>query len=121
MSKISEIISKQVVSLYEAKFVGTVSNVVFDEKLSKLKSFIVLEENEDRELELSIKDVFYFKDNIVVKNQDKLKSIIFEAESNNPINKDSIKWYPSFLFEVISREIFILHGAFIIGIITSLK
>ena len=79
MSKISEIISKQVVSLYEAKIVGTVVNVTFDEKLSKLKSFIVIDENSDEEYELSFKDVYAEKDSLVIKNQTKLKGVYFEA------------------------------------------
>ena len=64
MSKISEIISKQVVSLYEAKIVGTVVNVTFDEKLSKLKSFIVIDEDSEEEYELSFKDVYAEKENL---------------------------------------------------------
>ena len=87
MSKISEIISKQVVSLYEAKIVGTVVNVTFDEKLSKLKSFIVIDEDSEEEYELSFKDVYAEKDSFVIKNQTKLKGVYFEAFSNNPINK----------------------------------
>ena len=79
MSKISEIISKQVVSLYEAKIVGTVVNVTFDEKLSKLKSFIVIDEDSEEEYELSFKDVYAEKDSLVIKNQTKLKGVYFEA------------------------------------------
>ena len=87
MSKISDIISKQVVSLYEARLVGTIVNVNFDEKFSKLKSFIVVDEEGDRELELSVKDVYSQKDSFVIKNEAKLKAVFFEAETNNPINK----------------------------------
>lgn len=105
MSKISEIISKQVVSLYEAKFVGTIVNVVFDERLSKLKSFIVIDENDDKELELSIKDVFSFNDSFVIKNQDKLKDVIFEAESNNPINKIAITIHGEVLGKILDIEL----------------
>ena len=87
MSKISDIISKQVVSLYEARLVGTIVNVNFDEKFSKLKNFIVVDEEGDRELELSVKDVYSQKDSFVIKNEAKLKAVFFEAETNNPINK----------------------------------
>ena len=87
MSKISDIISKQVVSLYEARLVGTIVNVNFDEKFSKLKNFIVVDEEGDRELELSVKDIYSQKDSFVIKNEAKLKDVFFEAETNNPINK----------------------------------
>ena len=87
MSKISDIISKQVVSLYEARLVGTIVNVNFYEKFSKLKNFIVVDEEGDRELELSVKDVYSQKDSFVIKNEAKLKAVFFEAETNNPINK----------------------------------
>ena len=105
MSKISEIISKQVVSVYEAKIVGTVVNVTFDEKLSKLKSFIVIDENSDEEYELSFKDVYAEKDSFIVKNLTKLKGVYFEAFNNNPINKICLSVQGEVLGKVTDIEV----------------
>lgn len=47
MRKVSEILGKNIISLYEGKRIGIIENVAFDKKLKKLKSFIVYDEDGD--------------------------------------------------------------------------
>lgn len=106
MSKISNIISKQVVSLYEANLVGTIVNVFFDEKLCKLKGLIVIDDENEKEYELSLKDVFSMsKDAFVIKNVSKLKEVILQEDFNNPINKVCISINGEILGKIIDVEI----------------
>lgn len=106
MSKISNIISKQVVSLYEANLVGTIVNVFFDEKLCKLKGLIVVDDENEKEYELSLKDVFSMsKDAFVIKNVSKLKEVILQEDFNNPINKVCISINGEILGKIIDVEI----------------
>lgn len=91
MSKISEIISKQVISLYDAKIVGTIENIILNDNFSKIKSYIIYSDNTGEKKELNIKDIYSFSDdNFVIKNSEKLKDILILESFNNPINKEVV-------------------------------
>lgn len=89
MKKISNLLGKPVLSLYESRTEGFVKNVVFDKGLKKLKWIIFFEDNEFQEEKIvSTASIYSFGENaIIVKNEDSInlkEEIILEL--NNPIN-----------------------------------
>jgi len=106
MSKISEIISKQIISLYDAKIVGTVENIFLDEKLKNLKGFIVFEdENQDKKI-LFIEDLLSSnEDNLVIRNSSKLKEFTLFSTQNNPINKEVFSITGDYLGKIFEIEL----------------
>lgn len=65
--KISSLVGKPVVSIFEGHMVGYVKNVLFDEKLKKINYFEFFDEEENEYLVTS-KDIYAIDDAIVVKN-----------------------------------------------------
>lgn len=77
MYKLSEIVGKNVVSLYEAKNTGTLVNVLFDKNLTKIKYFEVFsDEDEDISRKFFSPDVVGAMENdaVVIKNCGKMMS-----------------------------------------------
>lgn len=69
MSKISQIISQNVISIYDLSIVGIVKNVVFNERLIP-KYIIIYNEQEDLEYILNIKNVYSIgTDAIIIRNK----------------------------------------------------
>lgn len=85
--KLSQIISKEVLSLYDAKKIATVLKPEFSEDYLKIKSFIVFD-NDENELELSVQDIYSVADYVSIKNMTKLKPSI--AQSKDIIGKEVI-------------------------------
>lgn len=86
MFKLSEIISKPVLSVYEGVKVGYVKNICFDEKLKKVKGFFVFNDNvENCESFVLLKNVYIVGESaILLKNLSKLTTML--PEENSPIN-----------------------------------
>ena len=82
MSKISEIISKQIISLYDAKIIGIVENIFLDEKLKNLKGFIIFDDESQAKKTLFIEDLLPSNgDSFIIKNSAKLKDFtLFSAK-----------------------------------------
>lgn len=91
MYKISEILSKPVISLYEGAVEGIIKNFTFDKKLKKITHFIVFdaEENADDQV-ITSNNIFAIGENaLVIKNATCLEPLTnFEPQLkiNNPIN-----------------------------------
>ena len=85
MQKLSEIISKNVYCLGSGNLLGYVLNAVFDEKLSKIKSFIVVDDESEIEGEIDAKNMHLAGDNFFVDNQSCLQ--YGEVFSSNPLGK----------------------------------
>ena len=69
MHKISEIISKPVLTLFEGENVGTVSSFLFDEKQNKIKGFVVLDDNSE------FGENYFGFDSIVLLAEDQTKTL----------------------------------------------
>ena len=105
MSKISEIISKKVISLFEAKYVGTVLNVVIEDNLRKISGFVVLDNDDDAKYKLSLKDVYNLSyDECIIKNESVLEDIILDDYNSNPINKECFTINGEYLGKVADVE-----------------
>lgn len=91
MYKLSEILSKPILSLFNGKVEGTIKTAIFDKKLQKIKYLIVFNENEQiDEYVIPTSSIFSIGENaLVVKNASCLEPISnFEPQIvyNNPIN-----------------------------------
>ena len=118
MNKISEIISKQVISLYDAKIEGTIENAFFNENFSRLKGFIVFNEREEASKRLYVKDIYYTSNNnYIVKNSSVLSSEVFEIVANNPVNKDCFSIFGESLGKIVD---IILDGNIVLKFSTSI-
>lgn len=71
MTKLSSLISKPVISLYNCECVGIVYNTLFDKQTKSLKYLVILDEENDIEYILNTKDIFHSShDAIIIKNSE---------------------------------------------------
>lgn len=86
MFYISQIISKEVISIYESQSIGTIKNVVFNDNLTKVKKFVFFNDDTDTESCVKFENVYCFSNNgIMIKNMSRVD--FFLDKENNPINK----------------------------------
>ena len=88
MYKLSDILSKQIVNLYNGKYEGTIKDISFDEKFKQAKWLILFDE-ESEEFALDINKIYMVGENaITIKNGDGLflTSTLNKNFKNNPIN-----------------------------------
>lgn len=86
MLKASEIISKEIISIYECESIGTIKNIVFNDNLTKVEKFVFFNDDTDMASCLRANNILSFsEDGIVIKNLSKVD--FFADEENNPINK----------------------------------
>lgn len=86
MLKVSEIISKEVVSIYEGEVLGTIKNVVLNSTLTRVLKFVFFNDDTDTDSCVLINNLFSLSENgIMVKNLSKIQ--FCPDENNNPINK----------------------------------
>ncbi len=89
MYKVTNIISKPVINLYNGMCEGTVKNICFDTELKRAKHLILFNDSEDEEVLLDITKVFCIGDSaITIKNNSGITPLIFAPRVvyNNPIN-----------------------------------
>ena len=88
MYKLSDILSKPVVNLYNGNYEGTIKDISFDEKFKQAKWLILFDE-EGEEFALDINKIYVVgKNAITIKNSDGLfqTTSINDNLKNNPIN-----------------------------------
>ncbi len=86
MEKITNYISKKVISLDDGDMVGYVLNVFFDENIKTFNGLIVIDEESENEFALPRADIVSVgEDCVMIENSLKLKYNI--SSSNNPIGK----------------------------------
>ena len=84
--KISEIISKEIISIYECESVGTIKNVCFNKDLTKVLGFIFFNDESDYESYIPVKNIYSIsEEGLMIRNTNKID--FFISENNNPINK----------------------------------
>ncbi len=89
MHKLSEVLSKPVISLYEAVSVGTAYNIFFDDKMQKLQLLEILTDNDnDVNKFVSPKNVIFpIADAVCVKNLSVVSSTAECQNCFNPVNR----------------------------------
>ncbi len=118
MNKISQIISKEVISIYECVSVGFVKDVFFNKNLTKAKSFIIF--NDESEIENQVRNFKIYcltEEGILIRNTSKIE--IFTAERNNPINKKVVSLSGKDFGKV--TDVIIDEKCSVISIITTIK
>lgn len=91
MFKLSEILSKPILSLFNGKIEGIIKTAIFDKKLLKIKYLIIFDESEQNdEFAIATSSIFSIGENaIVIKNSSCLEPMSnFEPQisNNSPIN-----------------------------------
>ena len=87
--KLSEIIGKRVFVIYDAKFLGTVHDVAFDEKYKKVLGFYFFDQDEN-EYYLKTQNIFGIKDYITIKNSSKITSNFLLDKPLSPLGKQVV-------------------------------
>lgn len=87
MEKVSLLVGKPVVSVFEGKMIGYVNNVIFDNKFSKIDWLQFFDEESESEYIISTKDIYSLVDVVVIKNSDCvfLKNTL-DIDAKNPVN-----------------------------------
>lgn len=86
MEKISNFISKKVISIDDGNLVGYVLNVIFDENLKNFQGLIIADEESENVFVLNREDIVSIGDDcVMIDNAVKLQ--FFISSSNNPIGK----------------------------------
>ena len=96
MLKLSNIVGKPIISLYNGQIEGIITNAIFDKRLQKVKCFLVINETNDETLELNstllTKDIYHIgQDAVVIKNNSYIMFSNLNDETKlsiNPINCD---------------------------------
>lgn len=105
MEKISSFISKKVISLEDAKQVGYVLNVTFDDNVKTFTGLIVIDEESENSFILHKEDVVAIgEDCVMIKDANCLEFNISSC-SNNPIGKSVYDSRGNMLGRVIDVEI----------------
>ena len=101
--KLTNLIGKQVYSIYEGEILGTISGATFNNSLNKIKSFRVFDKD-DNEYEILLCDIKALSDCVVVTNKNKL-SIMVGDEERSPMFKDVIDESAKMCGKIIDAEI----------------
>ncbi len=88
MINLSDLISMQVLNLYSGRIEGTIKDVCFDEKYTRIVS-LMLFDNDEEEYTFPASKIYALGDYVVIKNNDNMVSTInqIEIHCNNPIGK----------------------------------
>ncbi len=87
--KLSEIIGKQVFVIYDAKFLGTVHDVAFDDKYKKVLGFYFFDQDEN-EYYLKTQNIFGLNDYITIKNTSKITNNFLLDKPLSPLGKQVV-------------------------------
>ncbi len=87
--KLSEIIGKQVFVIYDAKFLGTVHDVAFDDKYKKVLGFYFFDQDEN-EYYLKTQNIFGLNDYITIKNASKITNNFLLDKPLSPLGKQVV-------------------------------
>lgn len=87
MKKISDILGKNIISIYEGKKIGIIGNAAFDKKLKKLKSLIIYDDDNEQtdRLRVPAANIALEGKAIMIKNLEKVTHDFIDDECN-PMN-----------------------------------
>ena len=87
LEKISLLIGKNVISIYEGENLGIIQNVVFDDKFNKIILLELFDEQSEKEFVIETKYIFSVNDVVIIKNKDCLiEKNNIDIKSKNPTN-----------------------------------
>ena len=87
MEKLSEYISKNIISLNSGNIIGYVVDVLFDEETKKVSGFFIVDEESEKNMFLDDKHIISKKEEcFVISDEKDLETFLFD-DSNNPIGK----------------------------------
>lgn len=105
MEKTSSYISKKVISLADAKQIGYVLNLIFDEKIRIFEGLIVIDEESENSFILNKGDICAVgEDCVMIKDANCLEFHI-SSLNNNPISKSVYDCHGNMLGRVIDVEV----------------
>ena len=105
MEKISNIISKKVISLEDASQVGYVIDVVFDEKVKFFTGLIIVDDESENSFVLKKEDIYSSgEDTVMIKSSSCLQFNI-QSSTNNPVGKTVYDSHGTCLGKVIDVEL----------------
>ena len=112
MNKLSELISKEVISIYECERIGTVCAVCFNKNFTKIDGYIFFNDETDNENYISANKIYSLsEEGIFIRNISKIESVI--KQSNSPINKKAFsitgKSYGKIIDAVIDEKSNLLY------------
>lgn len=88
MNKISELISKEVISIYECERVGTICGVCFNKPFTKINGYIIFNDETDIENYISTNKIYALtEEGIIIRNTTKIEPLY--EQPNSPINKQA--------------------------------
>lgn len=88
MEKISNNISKKVISLNEGEFIGYILDAVFDENLDSLQGFLVVDDESEETFILNKENIKSVGDNCIMMDSTHNLKRSFDEDTFNPIGKN---------------------------------
>ena len=87
MEKLSDYISKKIISIEQGAIIGYVLDVNFDDELKMLEEFIIVDEESEQTFSLSISDILSKSEECLVISSSQVLSVSLSLVTNNPIGK----------------------------------
>lgn len=87
MEKLSDYISKKIISIEQGAIIGYVLDVNFDDELKMLEEFIIVDEESEQTFSLSISDILSKSEECLVISSSQVLSVSLSLITNNPIGK----------------------------------
>ena len=87
--KLSELIGKQVFVIYNSNFVGTVHDVAFDDKFTKILGIYFFDQ-EENEYFLKKQNIFAINDYVVIKNDSMISNDFLLDKPLSPLGKNVV-------------------------------
>ena len=87
MEKVSNLISKKVISLEDANQVGYVLNVIFDDRIKYFTGLIIVDDESENSFVLQKEDIYAIADETVTIKSSNVLQYNISQRSNNPIGK----------------------------------
>lgn len=88
MEKISNNISKKVISLHEGEFIGYILDAVFDEDLDSLQGFLVVDDESEETFILNKENIKSVGDDCIMMDSTHNLKRSFDEDTFNPIGKN---------------------------------
>ena len=86
MIKLSELISKEIISIYECQRIGTISGVCFNKTYNKIDGYVFFDDESEFDNYISNDKIYSLsQEGIFIRNTSKIETA--NQESNSPVNK----------------------------------
>lgn len=104
MNKISELISKEVISIYECERIGTICGVCFNKQFTKINGYIIFNDETDTENYINTNKIYALtEEGIIIRNTTKIEPLF--DQPNSPINKQAYTINGNYLGKIVDAII----------------